>query len=184
MVALRKLRMEDASIMLEWMHDWNVTRYLRRNFDSMTIKDCEDFIKKSWEDNHNMHLAIADNDDKYIGTASLKHITSDSAEFAIVMSRCGMGKGYAIEGMRQILEKGFKELELKNIYWSVSNDNLRAIRFYDKNRYKKISIDELCDDLSIYIGDLATRGGYSLKETKNYIWYLASREADNMERQM
>ena len=34
---LRKLEAKDAPFMLEWMHDEDVVRYMRRDFMSMTL---------------------------------------------------------------------------------------------------------------------------------------------------
>ena len=43
---LRKLEMKDAPLMLQWMHDRNVTENLRTDFASKTLQDAENFIRK------------------------------------------------------------------------------------------------------------------------------------------
>jgi len=124
--------------MLAWMHDEKVTRDLRTDFASKTLQDAENFIKWSWEDRENANYAIASDGDEYMGTVSLKHIEDGSAEFAITVRSEAMGHGYSWYGMESILEKAFNELELESVYWCVSRDNSRAVRFYDKHNFHEV----------------------------------------------
>ena len=141
---LRKLELKDASLMLEWMHDKSVTEKLRTDFSSKTIQDAENFIKSSRDNNSDLHFAIASDTDEYMGTVSLKHIENGSAEFAITVRAESMGKGYSWFGMKSIIEKAFNELELESVYWCVSRDNPRAVRFYDKhNFHEALDIPEI-----------------------------------------
>lgn len=155
---LRRLELKDATLMLAWMHDKYVTEYLRSDFSSKTLKDTEDFIKLSWEDKKNIHLAIVSDKDEYMGTVSLKNIEDGSSEFAITVCRNAMGRGYAWFGMESILAKAFTEYELKSVYWCVSKDNTRANRFYDKHNFHE-AIDIPRKILNRY------------KEINNLKWY-------------
>ena len=132
---LRKLELKDAPLMLAWMHDINVTKNLRTDFSSKTLDDAKNFIKASWHDEKNLNLAIASDEGKYMGTVSLKNLEDKSAEFAITVCTEAMGRGYSWFGMESILEKAFFELELESVYWCVSRDNTRAVRFYDKHNF-------------------------------------------------
>ncbi len=159
---LRKLLSKDADRMLEWMHDPFVVGKLRTNFKKKTKDECESFINNS-QDEDNIHLAIVDDEDTYMGTVSLKHITRDSAEFAIVVHRDAMGKGYSIWAMKEILKLGFERYKVKDIYWCVAKDNIRALIFYDKNGFERVNSEEL---------DVI--GGYTDEQLKSYIWYLVT----------
>lgn len=134
---LRNLKLKDAPLMLEWMHDENVVEKLREDFKSKTIFDCENFIKSSQKNEKDINLAISSDEDKYMGTVSLKNIDGNdlSAEFAIVIRKDSMRKGYAWFGMKEILRKAFEEYKLESVYWCVSRENSRAIRFYDKHNF-------------------------------------------------
>lgn len=136
---LRKLELKDAPLMLEWMHNEDVVSKLGTNFAEKTLEDCENFISSSLIDDKNLHLAIVDENDEYMGTVSLKHIDKKNrtAEFAITVRKSAMGKGFSKFGMQEILRIGLEELELQNIYWCVSIKNERAVRFYDKNGYNR-----------------------------------------------
>jgi diamine N-acetyltransferase len=148
MIRLRKLKQSDAPLMLEWMHDEDVVHFMKADFQHKALNDCERFIKSAQEDTKNIHLAATDDNDTYLGTVSLKNIDNESAEFAITMRKTAMGKGYAAEAMKQIIDKGFNELGLEYIYWYVRPENKRAVRFYDKNGYQRMSFNKLCGQLN------------------------------------
>ena len=132
---LRELKISDANSMLEWMHDENVVKYMGQNFKSKEIDDCISFIRDASKSDVNCHMAIVNDFDEYMGTVSLKNINHDTknAEFAITLSSKAMGKGFSKFGMFEILKKGLFEFNLDEIYWYVSKENTRAIKFYDKN---------------------------------------------------
>ena len=138
---LRELKMDDAPFMLEWMHDEDVVADLRTDFSRFTLEDCTKFIAESVFDEENLHMAVVDQKDEYMGTVSLKHqnLVEGFAEFAITMRKEAMGRGFASFGMKRMLATGFALRGLKEIIWCVSEDNKRAIRFYDKHEYKRIN---------------------------------------------
>ena len=63
--------------------------------------------------------------------------------------------------MKQIADYARDELYLKYMYWFVSMENERAIRFYDKNQYQRISYENLSKLSKIPVAN-----------AKNYIWYI------------
>lgn len=71
---LRALQEKDAPLMLEWMHDPSVVGHLGTNFMEKTLADCQSFIAWAQTAENDLHLAVADDDDTYMGTVSLKHI--------------------------------------------------------------------------------------------------------------
>ncbi len=163
---IRNLKKSDALLMLEWMHDESVVEYLAADFASKTIDDCIRFIDNSLSDKENFHLAIADSDDVYMGTVSLKHIDriAKTAEFAITMRKSAMGTGAAAFGMAEIIKYGFEHIGLNAIYWCVSEQNQRAIRFYNK-RYKTTD----------YVPE-SILTNYSKEQVENLLWYEVSSE--------
>lgn len=175
MTKLRKLKQSDAPLMLEWMHDEDVVHFMKADFQHKTLGDCERFIDSSQEDTKNIHLAVVDDIDTYMGTVSLKNIDNGSSEFAITMRKEAMGKGYAAEAMKQIIDKGFNELGLEYIYWYVRPENKRAVRFYDKNGYQRISFNKLCDQLNKT--ELFRNSGVVPEEAQYYIWCTSCKTA-------
>jgi len=161
MMKLRKLMPDDARLMLQWMHDENVVSHLGTNFMEKTIDDCHRFIDWANSTDTDLHLAVTDEAGEYMGTVSLKHIHDSTAEFAITVRACAMGKGFSKFGMASILEKGKKELGLSAIYWCVSRHNTRAVRFYDKNGYVRTENVPL-----------SILNAYTPEQQKDFIWYV------------
>ena len=165
---LRKLEEKDAPLMLEWMHDPSVVKYMQADFASKTIDDCVDFIKSAADRTTGIHFAVVDDNDEYMGTVSLKHITDNDAEFAITVRKAAMGRGFSTFAMKEIIEYGFNTLNLNLIYWCVNPDNKRAVRFYDKNGYKRVMLNSTVQIFG---------GGYSPKQIQSYIWYRTEKTA-------
>ncbi len=161
---LRKLRPEDAPLMLEWMHDKDCVGKLQTDFMSKTETDCLNFIRYAQDCQSDLHLAIADDNDTYMGTVSLKHIDRDSgcAEFAIAIRACAMGTGLSAAGMEAILQLGLDD-GLSMIYWCVSPENHRAVRFYDKHNYPRIGSERL------------NVSHYTPQQIADYIWYAVTK---------
>lgn len=163
---LRMLKEQDAVYMLEWMHDESVVRHLGTDFASKTIEDCHQFIKNSQDCQNDLNMAIVDEKDNYMGTASLKHIDRKlgMAEFAITIRKSAMGKGYSAYGMKEIIRIGFKELGLEKIIWCVSVENERAIKFYDKNGYQRMKTVPI-----------RYKEYYSEEQLSKMVWYAVQR---------
>lgn len=160
---LRKLLPADAPLMLEWMHDESVVAHLGTNFATKTLDDCKNFIEASQNDPENLHLAVVDDADVYMGTVSLKHVDHESktAEFAITVRAAAMGHGYSRFGMAEILSMGVKELGLTAIYWCVSTENQRAVRFYDKCGYTRTE----------HVPQ-AILENYTSEQRSRFLWYV------------
>lgn len=159
---LRELKPGDAPLMLEWMHDTDAVAHLQQNFGEKTLSDCEQFISDSMEEKDSLHLAIAGENDTYMGTVSLKHLDRQyaDAEFAIAIRRCAMGKGISAFAMEQILQIGFGGLGLKRIFWCVAPENKRAVRFYEKGHYCRVNPAEVGADRY-----------YSVEQMQKLLWY-------------
>jgi diamine N-acetyltransferase len=124
-----------------------------------------EFIDAAQKMEVNVHMAIVDEFDTYMGTVSLKHIEDHTAEFAIVMRMGAMGKGYSTYAIREMIKKGFEEIALERIYWCVDKANVRARRFYNKNGYTQI--DWKYSELQKIVCKT-----YTIEEIESYIWYM------------
>lgn len=127
--------------MYEWMHDENVTANLQADFAKYTEEQASAFIKHAMEqaENSDIHYAIVDEQDEYMGTISLKNINKKdkNAEYAIVTRSKAHGKGYAREATYDIIRMGFNEYGLEKIYLYVSTKNIAANKFYRKCGFKE-----------------------------------------------
>ena len=126
-IRLRKLEEKDAVGMLEWMQDSEVQKEFQFHADEKDIKSVIDFIQHAEIqviDGQDLHYAIADENDEYQGTISLKSVD--------LTDRKAWGRGIASKATREILRLAFEQFGLERIYLNVLADNKRAIRMYER----------------------------------------------------
>lgn len=144
MVLLRKLKMKDAPLMYEWLNDADIVSNLCLPEGAGEMSAILQYIEQS-EAGSSLHCAFTLKDDEYMGTVSLKDITSGEAELAMVARKCAQGKGYAQSAARKMLQIGFETLGLKRIWLSVYAENERAKRLYARLGFLKTErTDEKC----------------------------------------
>lgn len=76
-----------------------------------------------------------------------------------------MAKGYST--YHEIIRRGLDTDEINEVYWCVSPKNKRAIRFYDKNGFQRISFDELSIDIMIS----QSSSWYRDEQIAEFYWY-------------
>ena len=139
MIILRELLEKDAELMLEWMHDIEIQKSFKKNMLAATLEDARNFcinsrIPDSISNGDNLHFAITDETDEYLGTISLKNIDMDSmtAEYAITTRKKANGKGIGFIATSLILKKAFYDYGLHRVYLCVLADNDSAINLYER----------------------------------------------------
>jgi diamine N-acetyltransferase len=137
-VLLRKLLEKDAPYMLEWMTDEECNRFFRFDASLATRESVSSFIKEAQSGNANCHYAIADDQDEYLGTVSLKavDVKNSNAEYAIALRKCAMGRGIGAWATNEILRVAFEDMRLEKVYLNVMSVNARAIRLYEKMGFR------------------------------------------------
>lgn len=144
MFFLRSLKEADASRMLEWLQNDSITSELNIGGNNATLESVQQFIESAKDETLNLHRAIVDENDNYLGTVSLKGIdlTKKQAEYAIVLHMDALGTGAAISATDAILRIAFDKLGLTRVFLCVRKTNKRAIHFYEKygwNQHSKAS---------------------------------------------
>ncbi len=134
---LRKLELKDAIGMLEWMHDPDIQKCFRFNTEEKTLDDVTEFIQTAEIipiHGKDIHLAIVDENDEYLGTISLKDYDAiaKNAEYAISLRKSAQGKGVGTEATKEILELAFDKFGFEKVYLNVLADNKAAIRLYER----------------------------------------------------
>jgi len=155
---LRRLQEKDAPFMLEWMQDDTITSGFQRPFHQATQETVLDFIKNSFSE-ESQHFAFVNEQDEYLGTISLKHIShlNDKAEYAIVARKCAQSTGAAHRATEELFQYAITALGLHKIYLSVLAENSRAQKFYEKCGFQR----EGCEVDAVKIN-----GSYH-----DHIWY-------------
>lgn len=133
-MVLRKLLNKDAPFMFEWMKDEKINCFFRFDPEQVTMGSVLDFIKNSENMVNSYHFAVADDEDNYLGTVSLKNVDtiSKNGEYAIAIRTCAQSIGVGKFATVQILSFAFKELNLERVYLNVLSDNEHAVLFYTK----------------------------------------------------
>lgn len=174
MIFLRELKEKDAPLMLEWMHDDNVQKSFQKNMKDITISGAKKFcydskFPKKISSGQNMHFAIINEGDEYLGTISLKNfdLLNKMAEYAIVLRKKVYGKKIAKRATILLLKKAFYDYKLHKVYLNVLDDNISAIRLYK-------SCGFICEGKSR--DHLLINGKY-----KTVIWYsILKKEFDEL----
>lgn len=143
-VYLREIKEADAPYMIEWMHDKEIQKFFKRNMIDTSIDDVIMFCKNAKipeeiSNGDNLHFAITDETNEYLGTISLKNLDLDnlSAEYAISTRKKAQGKGIAFQATKLILQKAFFEYKLHRVYLNVLSNNEGAIRLYKKVGFRE-----------------------------------------------
>ena len=141
-IILRPLKLSDAGLMLEWMHDPQMQSGFKKDMLHVSLEQAQMFCRTAATDmeddeSTNRHWAISDTDGEYLGTISLKNIDRDNskAEYAIALRKKACGRGIGTAATRLLLKKAFLELDLHKVYLTVLEDNLHAIRMYERNGF-------------------------------------------------
>ena len=137
---LRKLEKKDASGMLEWMHDETIQKCFRFNTMNKTMGDVLGFIESadiSWNDEADVHYAVVDDNDEYLGTVSMKELDfgNKKCEFAISLRKMAQGQGVGSWCLKEVLRIAFEEHDFNKVYLNVLADNINAIRLYEKSGF-------------------------------------------------
>lgn len=133
--SLRKLELQDAEGMLEWMHDEEVNKVFETPFSTFTYEKVASFITQAQNEmSDSIHRACVDSQNRYLGTVSLKNIDpiNKNAEYAISFRSCAHGIGASMYATKEILRIAFEELNLEKIYLYLFEMNHRAEAFYKK----------------------------------------------------
>ena len=109
----------------------------------MSLEDIKFFcttskIPQSVKHGDNLHFAIVDEKDEYLGTVSLKSIDLDNmtAEYAIAVRKKARGRGVATAATFDVLKKAFSDYGLNRVYLNVFSDNEPAIKLYERCGFK------------------------------------------------
>ncbi|GJQ35480.1 MAG: N-acetyltransferase [Anaerolineaceae bacterium] len=137
-IRLRAIEREDVAKFHKWVNDPEVTRGLAM-YLPLSMQDEENwFDRMSKSDPDEKPLAIEvrkGRNWKLIGNCGVFGISlaNRSAELGIIIGeKSEWDKGYGAEAMILLLQHGFETLNLNRIYLRVYEDNVRAVRSYEK----------------------------------------------------
>ena len=140
-INLRPLKEIDLDEIMKWINDLEVTKYLSSFIFPVSRLEEEKYLEKMMSKNDEQkHMVIENKKGQYIGQISLIHIDwkNRNAELGIVIgNKKDWGKGYGTEAIKMVLNYGFYQMNLNNIYLWVFEYNSRGIHCYEKCGFKK-----------------------------------------------
>ena len=131
---------EEIEKFTEWMNDFEVTDYIGRTSQLMTLEDEKTFLENMSKTDEVRNFSIIElNNDKLIGTIGLEHINwiKRNAVLGIFIGDNEFrNNGYGTEAIKLLLEYGFRYLNLHSIKLDLISINERAHRCYLKCGFK------------------------------------------------
>ena len=141
-IRLRAFEREDLEIVLRWVNDEEVTKYLSDSLIyPVSRADEMKWIESISNANHKEKiLAVETLKGELIGSIGLTNINwvERKAEMGIMIGeKDHWNKGYGSDAVREILRLAFERMNLNRIYLRVFENNPRAIRVYERCGFRK-----------------------------------------------
>lgn len=131
---------EEIEKFTEWMNDFQVTDYIGRSSQIVTLLGEKEYLEDAAKNKENKNFDIIDlNTNKLIGTVELENFNwiNRSAVLGIFIGdKEYRSSGYGTEAIKLILEYGFKYLNLHSIRLDLLSINERAHKCYLKCGFK------------------------------------------------
>jgi len=142
-VYIRPLCFEDAQISYKWRNDPEVWKFTGSQPDREITHNIElDWIKKVIADDSGRRFAIIA-DDQYVGNIQLTNIKDRKAEYHIFIGdKIWWGKGISYLATYQILHFAKEELHLEEVFLSVREENIAAVKSYRNSSFAEDEMKE------------------------------------------
>ncbi len=133
-VRLRPVQEDDLAHFQHWLADDELRRWLGSVGEQPSVAEEFDWYVSKRQDPDTILWAIESADGALAGNIELRlNALNRRAEVGIgIFDREQWGKGYGTEAMRLVLGYAFGELKLNRVELSTDEENVRAIRSYEK----------------------------------------------------
>jgi RimJ/RimL family protein N-acetyltransferase len=124
----------DLPHFVEWLADREVTRWLAEMGEPPTLDDEYEWYERRRSDPDGVMWCIETLDGQLLGNVELR-LTPRAmrAEMGIaIQDKTQWSQGYGTEVVRLVLGQAFGEMELNRVELTTDEQNLRAIRCYEK----------------------------------------------------
>lgn len=131
---------DDAEIFAKWMNDFDVTDYIGRSSNLLTLPEEEAWIRSVVEGKNYLFSIVKNEDDKLIGNIELQSIchTDRRATLGILIGEADeRNKGYGTEAINLLLDFAFNYLNINSVNLTLLAVNDRAKRCYEKVGFKE-----------------------------------------------
>jgi RimJ/RimL family protein N-acetyltransferase len=147
-LVLRSYTEKDKADFISLFTDAAVMKYVGDGV--LTIEQAEAFWSKLFEklypQNFKIWAVFTNEGSRYVGHAGIypRPARKEDWEFVYFLRPEAWGKGYATEIARKIIEYGFEELKLSEVFATVDDEHLASIRVLGKAgmSFEKFEFDE------------------------------------------
>ena len=142
-VYLSPVSADDANTFAKWMNDFEVTDYIGRSENLLTLPQEQAWINEVMQGKNYLFSIVKNEDDKLIGNIELRNIshTNRSGTIGIVIGESEeRSKGYGTEAINLLLDFAFNYLNMNSVNLALLAINERAKRCYEKVGFKQYGI--------------------------------------------
>ncbi len=144
-IYLKLMTVEDVTDdYVSWMNDEEVVQYTESRWNSYTMDDLREFVKKTNNGISNFMFAIHSNEnDLHIGNIKIGNINPVHryADLGIVIgNKDYWGKGIATESIMIATKYAFEELNLNKLFAGMYAKNLGSFKAFIKAGYREIGV--------------------------------------------
>lgn len=147
-IYLSPINGEDIELFVKWLNDFEITDYLGRSGNSITIEDEKEYMENIRNSKDAVQFAIVTlEENKLLGIVSLERIDNINRYATLgifIGEKDYFSKGYGSEAIKLMLDYGFNYLNLHSINLNVMEFNHRAIRCYEKCGFKECGRRRKC----------------------------------------
>ena len=140
-IRLRAVEQDDVQKFHEWVNDPEVTRGLAM-YLPLSMQDEQGWFERiSKVDPHEKPFAIDIKKGKAwklignCGTFSISTVNRSCELGIMIGDKSEWNKGYGAEAMTLLLQHGFETLNMNRVFLRVYEDNVRAVRSYEKSGF-------------------------------------------------
>lgn len=133
-VRLRPVEESDLPRFVEWLADGELRRWLANIESPPTLEEEYDWWHDKRSDPNSVMWAIDTLDGRLVGTTELRlTMRADRAEMGIAIhDKTQWSQGLGTDAVRLVVDYAFEELDLNRVGLTTDEDNVRAIRCYEK----------------------------------------------------
>ena len=138
-IYLRPLKESDAKISYKWRNNPQIWKYTGHKPDKNITEEIElNWIRNTLKKSNEARYAICIKEtDEYIGNVQLTYISNDHAEFHIFIGdEKYWGKNIGTDATLKMIQIGFSEHNVKEIYLFVNKNNMPAVKVYQKSGFQ------------------------------------------------
>ncbi len=138
-IKFRCLEDDDCEVVYKWNNDQSLKIMYSGHPFPVSKKSTREWINKVSNPDSKLCLFGIESQDELIGLCGLKNINhvNNNAELFILLDPDQSGKGYATKAVSKLVKFGFDSLNLNRIYLKVQDNNLKAIKLYERCHFTK-----------------------------------------------